>query len=389
MGTDARRWAAGALAGALVLAGCGGEDGGGGGGGEPIVIGWSPPDVTGVFQTATQYFERAAEEAGRAGLPVEIQTRSPASHTDYGDQVAIIEDFVTANVDVIAISPTDTETIKPAVRQANEAGIPVIYVNLLEEQTDVEVAAYVGFDNSDAAEVSGYAMLDYFGGPGVLGAGPQAELPPDGFLDVNWWRQVYSGADLAQIDARGAIIEGIAGTLFSRDRVDGFRAALQQASGVEELAEPLAADWNRERGTAAAETFLSRFGPGDLDFIYAASNEMALGAASVAEQRGRLDTSGGSTPPAEGQVAVFTNDVTPESADAIRQGRIVAETTHGFAEWGWYGTAFGVQLACGLEVPRLQDIRPRTVHAGNVDEFYPSPQLPPIDWAGIAAGCQR
>ena len=385
-----RRLGGAFAAAALVLAGCGSGGGAGGGGGDdPIVIGWSPPDITGVFQTATRYFERAAEEAGRAGLPVQIETRSPASHTDYGDQVAILEDFVTRNVDVIAVSPTDTETIKPAIRQANEAGIPVIYVNLLEEQSDVEVASYIGFDNTVAAEVSGYAVLDYFGGPGVLGAGEQVQPPDDGFLDINWWRGLYEGADLSGVAADGVIIEGIAGTLFSRNRVDGFRQAMASAPNTRIGAEPIAADWNREKGTAAAETFLSRFGPGSLDFIYAASNEMALGAVAVAQRHGRLNTSGGTTPPPAEAVAIFTNDVTPESADAIRNGQIVAETTHGFADWGWYGTEFGVRLACGLDVPKLQDIRPRTVYAGNVDEFYPDPALPAIDWAGIASECQR
>lgn len=382
-----RRLAVVFSAAALVLAGCGGGEGGGGE--DPIVIGWSPPDVTGVFQTATQYFERAAKEATQAGLPTQIETRSPASHTDYGDQVAIIEDFVTRNVDVIAISPTDTETIKPAVRQANQAGIPVIYVNLLEKQRDVEVASYIGFDNKVAAQVSGYAVLDYYGGPGVLGTGPKAKLPEDGFLDIDWWQQVYQGADLSGVRADGVIIEGIAGTLFSRNRLAGFRQSIGSAPNVRVVAEPIAADWNREKGTAATETFLSRFGPRNLDFLYAASNEMALGAVAVAERRGRLDTSGGTTPPADNKVAIFTNDVTPESADAIREGRIVAETTHGFADWGWYGTAFGVRLACGMSVPKLQDIRPRTVYQGNVDEFFPNPELPKINWKRIASECQR
>ena len=48
------------------------------------------------------------------------------------------------------------------------------------------------------------------------------------------------------------------------------------------------------------------------------------------------------------QVAVFTNDVTPESVARIGEGKIIAETTHGFADWGWFGTEFAVRLACGL-----------------------------------------
>src|SRR5450756_302629 len=73
----------------------------------------------------------------------------------------------------------------------------------------------------------------------------------------------------------------------------------------------------------------------------------------------------------------------------IRQGRIVAETHHGFAEWGWLGTATAVRLACGEAVEQFQDIRPRTVYQGNVDDFYPNMTLPDIPWDKIAQGCKR
>lgn len=360
-----------------------------GGTGETITIGWTPPDITGVFQTATDFFEQAAAQAGENGIDVEIVSRSPATHTDFGDQLAIVEDFITSGVDVIAISPSDTEAIKPGIQQANEAGIPVIMVNLLEEQDGIDVASYIGFDNTEAARVSGFAVLDYYGGPGVLGDGEMVDVAEDAYLDLEWWEDLYADADLSDVSADGVIIEGIAGTFFSQARLDGFNSAIEDADGIEILAEPIAADWNREKGVSATETFLSRFGTGELDFIWAASNEMGLGAMLTAEQEGRLDTSGGTTPPQEDQVAIFTNDVTPESTQAIRDGKIVAETHHGFPEWGWFGTEFGVKLACGLDVPQFQDIRPRTVYEGNADLFYPQPELPEIDWESIAADCQR
>ena len=351
-----------------------------------VTIGWTPPDITGVFQTATDYFEQAAEGASEAGITVEIISRSPATHQAFADQLAIVEDFVTQRVDVIAISPADTEAIKPAIRLANEAGIPVVMVNLLETQSDIEVASYIGFDNGEAAQVSGYAVLDYFGGPGVLGAGEQVEVEDGAYLDLDWWESVYDGVDLSGIEGRGVIIEGIAGTFFSQSRVDGFRSVVDQAPGIEILAEPIAADWNRELGTDAADSFLSRFGESELDFIWAASNEMGLGAAAAAEQANRLDASGGATP-SSGGVAIFTNDVTPESVDAIASMRMIAETHHGFPEWGWFGTEFAVRLACGLDVPESYDIRPRTVWEGNTELFYPQPALPTIDWDEIAQNC--
>jgi ribose transport system substrate-binding protein len=376
----------------LIAAACGrGDDNEGGNGsaaaGE-IVIGWTPPDITGVFKTATDYFVQAADEANQNGFNVKVISRSPETHTAFADQLAIIEDYISTGVDVIAISPADTEAVKPAIQQANDAGIPVIMVNLLEEQEDIDIASYIGFDNSEAASVSGYAVLDYFGGPGVLGTGEEVEVEPDTILDLKWWEDVYQNADTSAPKAAGAIIEGIAGTFFSQERLDGFHEVVDQYAGIEILGEPLAADWNREKGIKATETFISRFGPQEMDFIWAASNEMGLGAMITAERRDVLDDSGGSTPPEEEKVSVFTNDVTPESVDAIKAGKIIAETHHGFAEWGWFGTKFSVMIACGQEVPSTFDIRPRTVWEGNADLFYPNIALPEIDWDEISNNCE-
>ena len=386
-------WGGAAVLCALVAVGCGGGGTEGGGGGEEgryreeIVIGWTPPDITGVFKTATDFFEQAAEDANKEGFNVRIESRSPETHTAFADQLEIIENFISQDVDVIAVSPADTEAIKPAIQRANEAGIPVIMVNLLEPQDDIEVASYIGFDNSEAASVSAYSVLDYYGGPGVLGAGEKVDVPQDQYLDLEWWEKTYQDADASQIQASGVIIEGIAGTFFSQERLDGFNQVMDQYDGIEILGEPIAADWNREKGVQAAEDFLARYSPEEMDFMWAASNEMGLGAMATAERRGVLDDSGSETPPKEGKVAIFTNDVTPESTDAIREGKIIAETHHGFPEWGWFGTKFGVQLACGQNVPQTYDIRPRTVWQGNADLFYPTPDLPEINWQQIKNDC--
>ncbi len=353
-----------------------------------IVIGWTPPDITGVFKTATDFFNKGAADANKNGFKVTILSRAPASHTSFADQVAIIEDFISRKVDVIAISPSDTEAVKPAIRQANAAGIPVIIVNLLEPQKNIKVASYIGFDNSDAASVSAYALLDYYGGPGVLGSGPKVSVKPGTYLDLKWWQKLYKNVDKRSIKASGAVVEGIAGTFFSQERLDGFHKVIDQYPNVKTLGKPIAADWNREKGIKATETFTARYKPSQMNFIWAASNEMGLGAMLTLDRKGILDKSGGKTPPAAGKVAVFTNDVTPESVARIKEGKLIAETTHGFADWGWFGTKFGVMLACGQKVPPTFDIRPRTVWQSNANQFYPRPALPKIDWATIKAGCE-
>jgi len=341
-----------------------------------IVIGWTPPDITGVFRTATHYFEVGAFDAVLNGITVSIIYRAPASHIAFGDQVAIIEDFITMEVDAIAISPIEVEVIIPAIRKANEAGIPVIIVNLLEPIAGVEVVSYIGFDNFECAEVSAYTVLDYFGGPGVLGTGREVAVEPGEYLDLKWWRDLYATVtpeEKAAIKVTGAIIEGVAGGFFSTARVNGFHSVIDEYPGIK-IVGTLPADWNREKGIKAAEDFLTANPKGALDFIWAASNEMGMGAMLAAEAAGRQD-----------EVKIFTNDVTPESVMLIAEGRMVAETTHGFADWGWYGVEYAVRAALGLDVPPIFDIRPRTMYQENAHEFFPDPKLEPIDWKAIKA----
>ena len=354
---------------------------------DTITIGWTPPDITGVFKTATDYFEKAAQDAKTRGIEVQIISQSPATHVAFADQVAIIEDFVQRKVDVIAISPIEVEVIKPAIKKANRAGIPIIIVNLLEPIEGVEVAAYIGFDNTDAGRISAYALLDYFGGPGILGKGQKVKVARETYLDLAWWREQYGKIDskTSDINAKVAIIEGIAGGFFSTARLNGFHEIVDPYPGIK-IVGTLPADWNREKGINAAEDFLTANAPGSLDAIWAASNEMGLGAMLACDRAGRLEIVGKGAGPGGGKVAVFTNDVTPESVNRIREGKMIAETHHGFPEWGWYGTEFAVTIALGGKVPYIFDIRPRTMYQDNANLFYPKPVLEPINWDLIKTG---
>lgn len=355
-----------------------------------VTIGWVPPDITGVFKTATDFFELAAAQANEHGFNVKIIARSPATHLAFADQVAIIEDLIQRRVDVIAVSPIEVEVVRPVLGQANERGIPVIVVNLLEPIPGVDVASYIGFDNNQAAKVTAYSILDYFGGPGVLGAGEKVKVASDAYLDLAFWEDLYGGLsdnEKAAIKASGAIIEGVAGGFFSTARVNGFNEVMGQFPGIKIVGETCAADWNREKGIKCAEDILQA-NPSGLDFFWAASNEMGLGAMIASRSANRLETADAGPSLGNASVAIFTNDVTPESVDRIAEGKMIGETTHGFADWGWFGTSFAVRLACRLETPATFDIRPRIAHRENARQFYPDPALPEIDWDSIRANCK-
>src|SRR5690606_27822564 len=267
--------------------------------------------ITGVFKTATDFFELAAEDANKNGFDVKILTKSPTSPTAFAEQVSIIEDMIQRKVDLIAVSPAEVATVKPALVRAREAGIPVLVVNLLEPIEGVDVSSYIGFDNTQGGEVSAYSVVDYFGGPGVLGEGEKVDIAPGTYLDLKFWEDLAAGLspeEKAQIKARGAIIEGVAGGFFSTARLNGFRKVLEQFPGIEIVGGTCAGDWNREKGTRCAEDILQA-NSGNLDFIWAASNEMGLGAMLVAGSQDRLETAQDGATIGDAKVAIFTNDV--------------------------------------------------------------------------------
>jgi ribose transport system substrate-binding protein len=341
-----------------------------------ITIGWSPAEASGVFATGTEYFEKAAADAQKHGLNVKIVTQAPTVQTHFSEQVSILEDFIARHVDAIVISPADVDSIKPAIKQANAQHIPVIIVNLLEPIQGVDIAEYIGFDNEMAGEVSGYAMLNFLGGPGPLA--PRTGTPPTisnptGHLNLAYWKNVYKDVDPATSGIKGkvAVINGIAGTIYANLRLKGFMEVVGPFTGVQ-VVEPLYADWNRQKAINAAQDIMQAHP--DINAIWCASNEMGMGAELAVEGVHKQD-----------QIKVLTNDGTPESVQMIKDHRLVAETWHGFPEWGWYGTEYGVMAALGQSVPQTFDIDPRSEYINNANDFYPNVKLDPIPWEKIKA----
>lgn len=188
---------------------------------QKITIGWIQAAHTGVYETATFYFNKAAAEARCAGLPVEIMTRTPEGVDEFTGVAAIIEAYIAEGVDVIALSTVKVEVIRQALRKANRAGIPVIIVNQLEPIDGVDIACYIGFDNTVAGMISGYAVVDYLGGGGVLGQGRNLTVDPQVDLDLAWWQALYkdSAPAAAAVKGRVAIIEGVSGSWQGQHRL--------------------------------------------------------------------------------------------------------------------------------------------------------------------------
>jgi len=347
--------------------------------GDPMTvrIGFTPPDVTGPFQTAMRFMERARNEAARYGITIVIDERvPPLGHADIAGQVAIIENFIVQRVDAILVSPTDIDGVRPVLQEANRAGIPIIALNMLSPIDGVDIASFVGFDNRIAAEVTGWSTINALGGPGVLpqaGPGLRQTPPQATHLNADWWRNLYAGVDRNSVSGRVYIIEGIHGDYFSNARNQGFLDVIDQFPNVEVLGiQP--GNWNRAVSISVTENIVARFPPGQVDAIFAPSAEMGFGARLALEAAGR-----------QNDVMVMSHGGVVETGDWIRGDRLTADTWHGFPDWGWYAVKFAVMLAWGQgdQVPQFHDIGARTQWAGNADMFFPNVQFAPVPWQQI------
>lgn len=89
--------------------------------------------------------EKAAADASQ---PVQIEI----ADDDVNKQLSQVQNFIAAKVDAVIVNPVDTSATAPMTKLANDAGIPIVYVN--REPIDVgalgDKGAFVGSNEVDS-----------------------------------------------------------------------------------------------------------------------------------------------------------------------------------------------------------------------------------------------
>src|SRR5690606_6661735 len=80
-------------------------------------------------------------------------------------QVQQVESFISQGVDAIILNPCEMEASSPAVRKAQEAGIPIINVN---SETSATPDGFVGSRDEESAELALEYLAEALGGTGNL-----------------------------------------------------------------------------------------------------------------------------------------------------------------------------------------------------------------------------
>lgn len=117
--------------------------------------------------THNNSFFVAEIEGVEAAIGENDEVMAPDPALDIATQIDQISDMISAQVDVILVDAIDSEGIKPALKEAEEAGIPVIAIDTEVADADL-VACTIVSDNVDAGRLAGKALVDAMGGKGKV-----------------------------------------------------------------------------------------------------------------------------------------------------------------------------------------------------------------------------
>jgi ribose transport system substrate-binding protein len=175
---------------------------------------------------------------------------------DVARQIAQVQDLIQQEVDAIIIWPTNGEAVIPAVREAHNAGIPVIVTN------------------SNIAE-AGFDFVASFSGPDNVTQGSRsAEIMCDKFKEMG----IENEAQVVQISGQPGYTTAI-------ERQSGFDDRLPEVCPNVTLVETQPGDWNREKSQTVMEAFLVKYD--DIDGVYSGDDNMGVGALNAALAAGR------------------------------------------------------------------------------------------------------
>ncbi|VDZ70186.1 periplasmic binding protein/LacI transcriptional regulator [Klebsiella aerogenes] len=106
---------------------------------------------------------------GRAGSAQaggdKVKVTLVSSGYDLGQQVAQIDNFIAAKVDMIILNAADSKGIGPAVKRAKEAGIVVVAVDVAAEGADATITS----DNTQAGAMACKYISDRLNNKGNVG----------------------------------------------------------------------------------------------------------------------------------------------------------------------------------------------------------------------------
>ena len=214
---------------------------------EKVVIGVSIPSATHGFMGGLNW--HAQDTIERLGETYPNLEFVLATAPDVGKQVSDIEDMLaTRDIDGLVVLPFESEPLTDPVKQVKAAGKFVTVVDRGLSEEGIE-DLYVAGDNAAFGRVAGEYFRDSLKAGGKIG-----------------------------------VLRGIPTTL-DNERVEAFQAALEGSD--KEILDMQYANWNRDDAFNVMQDYLAKYP--EIDAVWAADDDMAVGVLEAIAQAGRED----------------------------------------------------------------------------------------------------
>jgi ABC-type sugar transport system substrate-binding protein len=256
----------------VALSGCAGaSDGAGDGGDGSLIVGFSQVGAESGWRTAnTISIQDAFEDAG-------IELKFSDAQGKQENQIKAIRSFIQQQVDVIAFSPVVESGWDTVLKEAQDAGIPVVL-------TDRSV---------DSADTS---LYESFLGSDFIVEGEEAG---------DWVNTEFADADKVNI----VELQGTTGAAPANDRAEGFRNKVTDPKF--DIIASQTGDFTRAGGKQVMEAFLKS--NDDIDLVYAHNDDMGLGAIEAIEAEGLVPGK---------DIEIVTVDAVKDGMTALSEGKI-------------------------------------------------------------------
>ena len=275
-----------ATAAIFLASGCGRSEAPGEPRGRPVRDPVPPKGIIAlsVVTLTNPFFKQIGDSMAEEARPHGYEVLVVSGEFDVARQQNQIKDFIVKKVAAIVLTPCDSVAIGPAIKEANNAGIPVFTADIACLAPGVKVVTHIATDNYGGGKEAGRAIVESLGSAG----GPVAIID-------------YKLTESCQL------------------RVKGFREVIEKhnagrTSGKIEIVADLPGGGAKDGGFRAAEDILQAHP--NLAGIFAINDPSALGARAALEKAGRV-----------GQVVLVGFDGSPEGRAAVKAGKLYATPT--------------------------------------------------------------
>jgi ribose transport system substrate-binding protein len=220
------------------------------------------------------------------------------SQNDAAKELSNVEDVLGQNIKVLLLNPADSEASKASVRAADAKKVPVITLD--RGVNGVAVTSHIASDNVAGGKMAGDLIAQKLGGKGNV-----VELT------------------------------GVPGTDAARDRSKGFQEAMAAAPGLK-LVDSQTANFDRTQGLNVMENILQAHPA--IDAVFAANDEMALGAIKAIQEAKR-------------KIIVVGFDGTKDGVEAVKSGAMFATIAQQPTLIGSLGVEAADKVIKGQTVP--------------------------------------